>query len=77
MKQAEAMKKHEQRCMQTNDSTKRALTRYAHAIAPIQRVPNHGPISYGDQRFWKIFRVGREGGKRHPWTAQNYSLEAW
>ena len=52
------------------------LTRNSHAIAPIQRVPYHGPVSYGNEGLWKVFRVGGECSQRHPGAAQNHSLEA-
>ena len=63
--------------MQTNSAERSALTRNSHAIAPIQRVPNHWPISYRNKGFWKVFWVGGEGIQGDTRPTQNDSLEAW
>lgn len=55
---------------------KHALTGNSHAVAPLQRVPYHGPIGYGDEGFWKVIWVGGESGQRHTGATQYYSLEA-
>ncbi len=65
----------EQKCMRTTRSKKYALTRDSHTIAPIQWVPYHGPIGYGNKGFWKVFGVGGECGQRHTRAAQNHGLE--
>lgn len=62
--------------MQMTSNEIYALTRDSHAVAPIQRVPYHGPISYGDEGFWKVFWVGGECGQRYTGATQDQSLKA-
>lgn len=38
------------------------LTRNSHAIAPVQGVPYHWPIGYGNKGFGKVFRFGGKCG---------------
>ena len=54
--------KRKQLCVPTIRHEMYTLTRNPHAIAPIQRVPNHGPIGNRNESFWELFWVGGERG---------------
>lgn len=51
-------------------------TRDAHPIAPFQRVPDHGPVCDGQQRFWYLLGSRCECAERRARPAQYESLEA-
>jgi hypothetical protein len=51
------------------------LTVYSHAVAPVQWVPDHGPVANRYDGLWEV--LGREGAERGPRPAENEGLEAW
>lgn len=51
-------------------------TCYAHAVAPFQCIPHHGPIGDGHKRLGVFFRIGSEGVERQARPAEDEGLEA-
>jgi hypothetical protein len=50
------------------------LTSNSHAIAPVQRVPDHGTVRDGDERFRQVLRRRCEGVERDSRTAEDEGL---
>jgi hypothetical protein len=51
-------------------------TCHAHAVAPFQRVPDHGPVRNGQQRLGYFLWCGCECAERRTGAAQDERLEA-
>jgi hypothetical protein len=51
-------------------------TSNTHAIAPVQRVPDHGTVRDGDERFRQIFWRRCEGIERDSRTTEDEGLQA-
>jgi hypothetical protein len=49
-------------------------TSNTHAIAPVQRVPDHGTVRDGDERFRQVFRRRCESVERDSRTAEDEGL---
>ena len=50
-------------------------TIYAHAIAPVQRIPHHWPIGYWYQGLGKFIGIRRKGRERGSGSAEAKSLK--